>query len=58
MIKNKKRQEISSSEGKIVVEEGLCQLIGFKNWSLPKATWTASHLMSLCKSKKQCATPT
>jgi hypothetical protein len=43
------KQEISTSEGRFVVEKGLCKIIGFEGWNLPKATWVASHLMSFCK---------
>lgn len=43
------KQEISTLEGKITLEGGICELKDFKAWDLPKATWVASHLMSLCK---------
>ena len=42
-------QEIRNSQGVIDIKEGICEAKDFEGWSLPKASWVASRLMSLCR---------
>ena len=46
---NPAHQEVRTNTGVIDIKEGICEARDFKGWDLPKASWAASRLMSLCK---------